>query len=133
MPLLKDPNAAWDGLAVCTHGKGNHAVVDRQWRYIRYADGTEELYDHSKDPYEWTNLAAEVGMSDIKAKLGAVIPKEEVPSTFGSKGGKDSDKKAKGKKKAKGSADEPPRNDVEGKSTRHRRRASECHFCVSRC
>ena len=100
MPLLKDPTADWDGLALCTHGKGNHAVVDRQWRYIRYADGTEELYDHSKDPNEWTNLAAEVGMSDIKAKLGAAIPKDEVPSISGGKGGKGSDKKAK-KKKAK--------------------------------
>ncbi len=99
MPLLKDPAAKWDGVAVCTHGKGNHAVRDAQWRYIRYADGSEELYDHSKDPYEWTNLAGEVGMSDLKAKLGAVLPKEEVKPTSGvekKKGdGKGKKKKAK--------------------------------------
>jgi len=95
MPLLKDPAAKWDGAAVCTHGKGNHAVRDAQWRYIRYADGSEELYDHSKDPYEWTNLASEVGMSDIKTKLGAVLPKEEVKPTSGEK------KKGEGKGKKK--------------------------------
>ena len=83
-------------LAVCTHGKGNHAVRDAQWRYIRYADGSEELYDHSKDPYEWTNLAGEVGMSDVKARLAAVLPKEEVKPTSG--GGKGEKKKGKGKK-----------------------------------
>jgi len=97
MPLLRDPSAKWDGVAVCTHGKGNHAVRDAQWRYIRYADGSEELYDHAKDPYEWTNLASEVGMSDVKARLAAVLPKEEIQSTSGDKGGKK--KKEKGKKK----------------------------------
>ena len=103
MPLLKDPTAKWDGVAVCTHGKGNHAVRDSNWRYIRYADGTEELYDHSKDPYEWINLASEVGMSDIKAKLGAAIPAAdaEVKSTSG-----DEKKKGEGKGKKKKKATE---------------------------
>jgi len=101
MPLLKDPAAKWDGVAVCTHGKGNHAVRDANWRYIRYADGTEELYDHTKDPYEWTNLAKEVGMSDIKAKLGAAIPAAdaEIKPTSGD-GQKKGDGKGKKKKKA---------------------------------
>lgn len=98
-PLLKDPAAKWDGVAVCTHGKGNHAVRDARWRYIRYADGSEELYDHEKDPYEWTNLAGEVGMSDIKAQLGAVLPKEEVKATSDeTKKGKGGGKKQKKKK-----------------------------------
>ncbi|MCB1278509.1 sulfatase [Prosthecobacter sp.] len=102
MPLLKDPAAKWDGVAVCTHGKGNHAVRDANWRYIRYADGSEELYDHSKDPYEWTSLAGEVGMSDIKTKLGAAIPPpgSEVPSTSGAEKKKKGEGKAKKKKKA---------------------------------
>lgn len=99
MPLLKDPSAKWDGVAVCTHGKGNHAVRDANWRYIRYADGTEELYDHSKDPYEWTNLAGEVGMSDIKARLGAVLPQEEIKATS------DEQKKGEGKGKKKKKAE----------------------------
>ncbi len=95
MPLLKNPAAKWDGVAVCTHGKGNHAVRDARWRYIRYADGSEELYDHSKDPYEWTNLAAEAGMDEIKSKLAAALPKEEVKPTAAGK------KKGEGKAKKK--------------------------------
>ncbi|MBE7493779.1 MAG: sulfatase [Verrucomicrobiaceae bacterium] len=100
VPLLKDPSAKWDGVAVCTHGKGNHAARDAQWRYIRYADGSEELYDHSKDPYEWTNLAGEVGMSDIKTRLASVLPKEEAPAiTEGKKGKGAAENPKKGKKK----------------------------------
>jgi hypothetical protein len=87
-------------VAVCTHGKGNHAVRDAQWRYIRYADGTEELYDHSKDPCEWTNLAAEVGMSDIKTKLAAALPQDEVKPTSGAEKKKEKGE-GKGKKKKK--------------------------------
>jgi len=36
----------------------NHGVRTRDWRYIRYADGSEELYYHPDDPHEWTNLLA---------------------------------------------------------------------------
>ncbi|MES2595002.1 MAG: sulfatase [Verrucomicrobiota bacterium] len=87
VPLLKDPKAAWDHVAVCSHGKGNHSARDSQWRYIRYADGSEELYDHSKDPYEWTNLASETSSSEVKARLATVFPKEEAKPTSGGKGG----------------------------------------------
>lgn len=97
MPLLKDPSAKWDGVAVCSHGKGNHAARDTQWRYIRYADGTEELYDHSKDPYEWTNLAGEAGMSAIKAKLATALPAADVETKPTAEG-----KKARGDGKGKG-------------------------------
>jgi hypothetical protein len=56
--IVKDVKADWARKAVLnTWGKDNHAVRSKQWRYIRYQDGSEELYDHSKDPWEWTNLA----------------------------------------------------------------------------
>lgn len=98
MPLLKDPAAQWDGVAICSHGKGNHAVRTDRWRYIRYADGAEELYDHSKDPYEWANLANDASLADIKAKLAASLPtaEAEVQPTAGDK------KKGEGKNKGKG-------------------------------
>ena len=57
VPLLKNPNARWDRPALMTYMRGNHAVRGQRWRYMRYADGTEELYDHEKDPHEWYNLA----------------------------------------------------------------------------
>lgn len=79
--LLKDPKSPWDGVAITTHGRGNHAVRDSKWRYIRYANGSEELYDHDKDPNEWTNLAGDPNMLAIKKKLAANLPAidSEVP------------------------------------------------------
>ena len=108
-PLLRDPKATWDGVAICTHGRGNHAVRDAQWRYIRYADGSEELYDHSKDPYEWTNLAGEVGFSPIKEKLAQWLPvadAEVKPVPKGEAGSDDEGGAAPkaGKNKGKGNA-----------------------------
>ncbi|MBL8813591.1 MAG: sulfatase-like hydrolase/transferase, partial [Planctomycetaceae bacterium] len=75
VPLLKDPAAAWDGVALTTFGKNNHAVRSDRWRYIRYADGGEELYDHQTDPYEWKNLAADTSLQSVKTELAAMMPK----------------------------------------------------------
>lgn len=56
-PLLRDPGIEWPYPALTMHFAGNVAVRSRDWRYIRYADGSEELYDHRNDPNEWNNLA----------------------------------------------------------------------------
>jgi arylsulfatase A-like enzyme len=73
-PLLEDPDAAWDRPAITTHGKDNHAVVNERYRYIRYADGTEELYDHQTDPLEWENVAGDLKYSATKAELAKWLP-----------------------------------------------------------
>ena len=73
-PLLKDVNAPWDRPAITTHGRGNHAVRTSRWRYIRYADGSEELYDHGRDPMEWRNLAASAEFAAVKTRLAAHLP-----------------------------------------------------------
>ena len=57
-PLLGDAKADWPHFALTTHGKDNHALRSEHYRYIRYHDGSEELYDMQADPKEWTNLAA---------------------------------------------------------------------------
>ena len=76
-PLLEDPQTPQDGVGITTHGRGNHAVRDANWRYIRYADGSEELYDHRNDPHEWTNLAGRPEYADVKRRLAAHLPEEE--------------------------------------------------------
>ncbi len=67
VPLLKDPNQEWKRPALMTEGPGNHAVRSDLWRYIRYGDGSEELYDHTKDPWEHTNLLA-IGDPEVAQK-----------------------------------------------------------------
>ena len=78
LPLLSDPQR--DRTVVMTYQRGNHAVRSTRWRYIRYADGTEELYDHRDDPDELRNLALDPGHSGVIAKLGASIPARNAPA-----------------------------------------------------
>jgi arylsulfatase A-like enzyme len=78
-PLLANPTAEWPHAAITTFGRNNHAIRTDRWRYIRYADGGEELYDHRNDPYEWTNLANKPEHSDLKADLAKQFPTTNVP------------------------------------------------------
>jgi arylsulfatase A-like enzyme len=78
--LLADPAAKWERPALTTHGYQNHAVRSAEWRYIRYANGGEELYDETKDPYEWTNLASGKKYDKVKAELAKVFPKVNQPA-----------------------------------------------------
>ena len=77
-PLLENPAADWNGVAITTHGYENHAVRTDRWRYIRYADGSEELYDHQADQYEWENLADKPKHLATKKKLAAYLPTNAV-------------------------------------------------------
>ncbi len=79
VPQLKDPSTPITEPAICTWGRGNYTVRNRDWRYIRYYDGSEELYSHVKDPDEWTNQANNPEFSEIKKQLAAQLPQSEVP------------------------------------------------------
>ncbi len=78
-PLVADPAAARAEPALTTHGRGHHAVRTDRWRYIRYADGGEELYDHEADPREWTNLAGDPATAEVRRELAAWLPKSDAP------------------------------------------------------
>ncbi len=80
VPLLRDARAPWDRPALTTQGRRNHALRDQRWRYIRYADGSEELYDHHTDPNEWHNLAGGPEHREVKARLASWLPKEDAPA-----------------------------------------------------
>ncbi len=78
-PLLEDPRKDWDRPTMTTFGLGNHAVRSTRWRYIRYLDGSEELYDHQNDPHEWTNLATDPRMKEIIRQHRRWLPAFEQP------------------------------------------------------
>jgi len=63
--LLKNPEAEWQWPAITEYMPGQVAVRTRDWRYIRYQKGGEELYDRKKDPNEWHNLAKNPEYSTI--------------------------------------------------------------------
>lgn len=55
-PLLKNP-AMKTGRVVKTYfGEGNFALINKQWHYIHYKEGDEELYNITKDQMEFDNL-----------------------------------------------------------------------------
>jgi hypothetical protein len=49
-------------------------IQTQRWRYIRYHDGGQELYDHSKDPNEWTNLAESQEYAEVIPELKTALP-----------------------------------------------------------
>ncbi len=79
VPLLKNPKAKWDRPALTTHGRNNHSLRSERFRYIRYSDGTEELYDHNNDELEWKNLADNPKYARIKKQLVKWLPEKNVP------------------------------------------------------
>jgi arylsulfatase A-like enzyme len=85
--LLKNPKAEWNRPAVTTYLQNDHAVRDNQWRYIRYHDGSEELYDDVSDPNEWTNVAAKPENAGVKARLAKWLPTENAPPAGGKTAG----------------------------------------------
>lgn len=74
VPLLKNPEAEGHPPAVTVLGGRHVAVRSDRWRFNRYADGSEELYDHEADPNEWTNLAKEEQYTAVKADLAKHLP-----------------------------------------------------------
>ncbi len=85
VPQLKDANAPREWPAITTHNQGNHGVRTEKWRYIRYADGSEELYDEQADPNEWKNLAGDSNFTEVKEELAKWLPKKDVPPAPNSK------------------------------------------------
>ena len=75
VPLLENANTDWPHVSITYLNKpDNVGVSDKRWRYIRYDDGGEELYDNQADPYEWTNLAQTSTHAEQLARLRSRVP-----------------------------------------------------------
>ncbi len=90
-PLLSDPvKGKWEGpdYAITALYKWaqyydpayqSYSLRFKDWRYIRYENGKEELYHTVKDNHEWNNLALDSKHSEtlekFRKKLLSIIPK----------------------------------------------------------
>ncbi|MBC8352746.1 MAG: sulfatase [Planctomycetes bacterium] len=90
-PLLENPKSGeWSGPdAVLTAlykwrmkydpAQESYSLRSKDWRYIRYSNGKEELYDETEDPYEWNNLAdlpeQASRLAAFREKLQSRLPK----------------------------------------------------------
>jgi len=114
VPFLKNPDTTeWEGpdgaltvLALGALSLGSEKIDQtysyrtEDWRYIRYASGREELYNHQEDPYEWHNLADQehyafsknVLKNQVEDMVGIVFPEQTLIAAwedFTRKGGND--------------------------------------------
>lgn len=69
VPLLDDERNTFNYPSITTLDTFNHTIRTKQFRYNRYADGSEELYNHEDDPNEWTNLALDSSWDSQKDTL----------------------------------------------------------------
>ncbi len=76
VPQLKDVDTPRSWPAITTNNWNNHSVRTKDWRYIRYADGSEELYNMKKDPNEWTNLIEHPEFRSMADSLAVWLPKD---------------------------------------------------------
>lgn len=83
-PQLADATAERPWPAITTHNQNNHSVRTERWRYIRYADGSEELYNMPSDPNEWTNLAGDPLYADVIQDHARWLPQINEPAVDGS-------------------------------------------------
>ncbi len=87
VPLLKNPNGDWDHDSVTyLEDPESYSVSGRQFRYIHYANGDEELYEPGVDRHEWTNLAGQSGYASVLKNFRARSPKKFAPLVAASVG-----------------------------------------------
>ena len=73
---LSNPSRATDRNVFLPYmNPGEYAVINRDWRYIRYGEDGEEIYNLREDPNEWANLASDEKYAELKAQLRKSAPK----------------------------------------------------------
>lgn len=77
---LRDASAERSRPAITTHNHDNHGVRSERWRYISYADGSEELYDMHADPNEWKNLVGDEAFADVVEEHRRWLPESATPA-----------------------------------------------------
>ncbi|MCP4172309.1 MAG: sulfatase [Fuerstiella sp.] len=80
VPQLNDATAEREWPAITTHNHDNHGIRTKDWRYIRYADGSEELYDMKNDPNEWKNLSNVARYQTVIDQHRKWIPQSRQPA-----------------------------------------------------
>ncbi|WDI40783.1 sulfatase [Bremerella sp. P1] len=80
-PQLKNANTKREFPAITTHNHDNHGIRTENWRFIQYADGSQELYDMQSDPNEWTNIAGDKKYAAVVEELSRFLPpKSKMPA-----------------------------------------------------
>ena len=67
LPIIAKPSSMVRNSALSFVKQGT-SMRSKRWSYMRYADGSEELYDMAKDPKQFVNLAKSTEASEQMRK-----------------------------------------------------------------
>lgn len=81
-PVIENVDVNFDEPVYSTWGNGNIAIRKGDWRYIRYFDQKEELYNRKNDPNEWLNLANNPNFARKKQSLKKMLPNKEAATVY---------------------------------------------------
>ena len=77
--VLTNSKGDWKNMALTSKNENIHSLRNENYRYIKYSDGFEELYDHRIDPMEWKNIAKDNAnkavILNFRKELEAVLTK----------------------------------------------------------
>jgi len=78
---IQNPESAKDrNLFVPYHERQSYAVINSNYRYIYYKEGTEEFYNLKEDPNEWYNLASKEESRTVIDQMKSAVPKKFSPA-----------------------------------------------------
>jgi len=84
--ILENPGSGWRRPGITVYEEDQFSVTDGRFRYIRYEDGTEELYELANDPHEFSNRADDPVLAEEKARLKTWKPERWAPTLGGREG-----------------------------------------------
>lgn len=77
VPWLRNPKLPKETPSIIVGPEpGSWAVVTDRFRYIRYFNGMEELYDHKKDPLEYFDLSKDKAYNHVKEYFKDSVPRQ---------------------------------------------------------
>jgi len=80
VPLLKNPSADWKPAFTVLRWKSDlgKSVRTERWRYSEWNEGKngQELFDQTKDPFEYTNLAHDEKFAQTVSQMKALLQEE---------------------------------------------------------
>ena len=79
IPLLKNPNELTNREVITTYDFADYSIRFKDWHYINYVDGSEELYNLEEDDEEWNNLAYNKNYFSLIQDFRNKIPKNPIP------------------------------------------------------
>jgi iduronate 2-sulfatase len=87
-PLLADPTAGagFRAVAYSVTGNGGRSVRNLAWRYNRWGEGPEELYDLQRDPGQFTNLAGDPAYASELAAMRTELVRQRANVEAGKPG-----------------------------------------------